>query len=168
MQGARTRTTSSQTGMEGDETVDRNQSLDTQFEESLPIHAGVLPQANLGHTSCTKACSQTTLDGESSVEVSLVQSTGVAKALRRAMRQRIKKHNTEKLSKVSQAVQAIHNVAALAGWSEAKLQHEIRVFKSKNEKFGPSKCQKMSKNCSNKSKVKESFDKSSFKKMFVR
>ena len=159
------KTTSSQTEWRIDEAIpqfDGNQSLDTQSEESLPLHGGVLPQVNLGHTSCTEDCCQTTLDGESGVDVSLVQSTGDTKPPRRARRRKKRKHNTEKLSKVSQAVQAIHNVAALAGWSEAKLQHELRVFKSKNEKSALSalpNCQKRSnKNCHNTSKVKESLN----------
>ena len=131
---SRTRTTSSQTEMDSDETcpqLDRKESLNTESEES-------------------------------SVDMSLVQSTGDTKAPRKVRRRQRRKHNTEKLSKVSQAVQAIHNVAALAGWSEAKLQHELRVFKSKNEKSALSalpNCQKMSnKNCHNTSKVKESLN----------
>ncbi len=127
---SRTRTTSSQTEMDSDETcpqLDRKESHNIESEES-------------------------------SVDVSLVQSTGDTKAPRKARRRQRRKHNTETLSKVSQAVQAIHNVAALAGWSKAKLQHELRVFKSKNEKSALSAlpdCPKMSKNCRSTSKVKE-------------
>ena len=162
------RTTSSQTELDVNETIpqlDGNQSLDTQSEEFLPLSGEVLPQVNLGHTVHTEACSQTTLDEESSVEVSLVQSTGDTEAPRKSKRRRKKKNNTGKLSKISQTVQAIHNVAALAGWSEAKLQHELRVFKSKCEshrtsfscpKLSKKNCPKISKeNHRNASKVKE-------------
>ena len=153
---------------------DRNQSLDTQSEEFLPLSGEVLPQVNLGHTVHTEACSQTTLDEESSVEVSLVQSTEDTEAPRKSRRRRKKKNNTGKLSKISQTVQAIHNVAALAGWSEAKLQHELRVFKTRCEchstsssspKLSKKNCHNTTSNCSkiskenqcNTPKVKEGF-----------
>jgi len=93
------KTTSSQTEWRIDEAIpqfDGNQSLDTQSEESLPLHGGVLPQVNLGHTSCTEDCCQTTLDGESGVDVSLVQSTGDTKPPRRARRQKKKGNTTRK------------------------------------------------------------------------
>jgi hypothetical protein len=171
------RTNSSQTKLDVDETIpqlDGNQSLDTQSEEFLPLSGEVLPQVNLGHTVHTEVCSQTTLDETSDVELSLVQSTGDTTAPRKS-RKRRKKKAAGKLSKISQTVQAIHNVAALAGWSEAKLQHELRVFKSKCESHSPvqSSCPKLSKknihnttsNCPkiskenqcNTSKVKEGF-----------
>ena len=142
-------TQSSESGKSMSYQFDGNQSLNKQSEEFLPLSGEVLPQVNLGHTVHTEACSQTTLDEESSVEVSLVQSTGDTEAPRKSKRRREKKNNKGKLSKISQTVQAIHNVAALAGWSEAKLQHELRVFKSKCESHSTSfSCPKLSKkNC---------------------
>jgi len=86
-------------------------------------------------------CNQSSTDEGLGIEMSSSQSGSCTKASKKSRR----RHRKSKgLSIVPQTIEAIRNVASLAGWSEAKLEHELRVYRSRFERKSTSSCSKFS------------------------
>jgi len=124
-----------------------NKVFPNMSNESLITETSHARSYNSDETSSTKTessidnCNQSTTDEGLGIETPSSQSSSGSKTPKKSKR----RHKKSKgLSIVPQTIEAIRNVASLAGWSEAKLEHELRVYRSRFERKSTPSCPKFS------------------------
>jgi len=124
-----------------------NKVFPNMSNESLITETSNAKSCESDETSSTKTkssidnCNQSTTDEGLGIETPSSQSSSGSKTPKKSKR----RHKKSKgLSIVPQTIEAIRNVASLAGWSEAKLEHELRVYRFRFERKSTPSCPKFS------------------------